>query len=99
MADCQKKMEERIKVNYFCPCSYYYLVVYTIVDGRIDEAVKRADQWLTNGDSSYALAADPIFSHLSDKPEYPDFLARNAAQIERQKNIYYSGKSSSPATE
>jgi len=98
MADCQKRMEDRIKVNYFCPCSYYNLVIYTIVDGRLDEAVKRADQWLTNGDSSYSLAADPIFSRLSDRPEYSDFLARNAAQIERQKNIYYSGKSNSPAT-
>lgn len=99
MAACQERMEERVKVNYFCPCSYYKLVTYTIVDGRLDEAVKRADQWLTNGDSSYYLAADPIFSLLSDRPEYSDFLARNAAQIERQKNIYYSGKSNSPATE
>jgi hypothetical protein len=97
MADCQQRMEERIKVNYFCPCSYYNLVIYTIVDGRIDEAVERADQWLTNGDSSYSIGVDPIFNRLSGQPEYSDFLARNAAQIERQKNIYYSGKSISSA--
>jgi TolB-like protein/Flp pilus assembly protein TadD len=99
MADCQQRMEERIKVNYFCPCSYYYLVMYTIVDGRIDEAIKRADQWLTNGDSNYSIVTDPIFGRLSDRPEYPEFLARNSAQIERQKKIYYSGQTIDSATE
>ena len=99
MADCSKKMEERLKVNYFCPCSYYYLVVFTIVDGRIDEAVQRSDQWLTNGDSSFWIETDPIFSRLSDRPEYPDLLARNAAQIERQIQIYNSGKADNSVTE
>lgn len=93
MARCQKQVEERFKAQYLCPCTWFRVVQYTILDGRTDEAVARADQWLTNGDSSFDLHLDPIFSQLAGRPEYAGFLARNAAQIERQRQIYLAGKS------
>lgn len=92
MMQCHKQFEERLKVNYLCPCTWFGLVLYTITDGRYDEAVQRADQWLTNGGSSSLLAHEPIFKLLSDQPEYEDLLLRNAEQVERQKQIYLSGK-------
>ena len=91
MSRCQKQVEERFKAQYLCPCTWYTVVQYTILDGRMDEAVQRADQWLTNGDSSFDLHIDSIFSELKDRPEYDDFLARNQAQIERQRDIYLAG--------
>ena len=59
---------------------------------RLDDAVERADQWLSNGDSASWVPNDPIFRQLEDRPEYPDLLARNAEQLERQRQIYLSGK-------
>jgi TolB-like protein/Tfp pilus assembly protein PilF len=94
MARCHKQFEERLKAQFFCPCSYYGLVGYTVLDGRIKEAVARADQWLTNGDSWVFLDQDPIFLQLSDQPEYADFLARNQEQIERQQRIYLATRDS-----
>jgi len=91
MDKCQKQVEQRFKAHYLCPCSWFEVVQYTILDGRMDEAVQRADQWLSNGDSSFDLHIDPIFAQLSDRPQYADFLARNAAQIQRQREIYLAG--------
>jgi TolB-like protein/Flp pilus assembly protein TadD len=91
MGECRRKMEERLKAGYFCPCSYFSLVLFTIVDGRLEEGIERADQWLNNGDSSYFLQSEPIFRLLKDQPEYDELIARNAEQIERQKQIYLSG--------
>jgi len=92
MAQCHKQFDERLKVNYLCPCTWYGMVLYTILDGRYDEAVQRADQWFTDGGSTSLLEWEPMFSLLSDQPEYEDFLARNAEQIARQQQIYLSGK-------
>jgi hypothetical protein len=92
MQKCNEVYEERLKVNYVCPCSFYGVVQYTILDGRLDDAVQRADQWLSNGDSSSWVAFDPVFMELQDRPEYPDLIARNAEQLERQRQIYLSGK-------
>jgi hypothetical protein len=47
---------------------------------------------LSNGDSASWVPLDPIFRQLEDRPEYPDLLARNAEQLERQRQIYLSGK-------
>ena len=92
MTQCHKQFEERLKVNYLCPCTWYGLVLYTIVDGRYDVAVQRADQWFTDGGSTSLLEWEPMFSLLSDQPEYEDFLLRNAEQLARQQQIYLSGK-------
>ncbi len=92
MDKCRAQMEERFKAQYICPCSWYNVVLYTILDGRMEEAADRADKWLTHGDSNTYLHVDPIFKLLSDQPQYPEFLARNAATIERQRNIYLAGR-------
>jgi len=92
MAQCHKQFEERLKVNYLCPCSWFRMVLYTIVDGRYNVAVERTDQWLRDGGSTALLAYEPIFNLLSDHPEYEGLLARNAEQVERQQQIYLSGR-------
>jgi len=91
MARCFEEFEERLKVGYLCPCTFFGLVWYTILDGRIDEAVERTDQWLSNGDSQSYLPFITEFQKLSDRPEYPGFLARNDEQLERQRRIYLTG--------
>jgi hypothetical protein len=91
MTQCHKQFEERLKVNYLCPCTWYGMVLYTIIDGRYEEAVQRADQWFTDGGSSSFFEWEPMFRLLADQPEYEDFLARNAEQLARQQQIYLSG--------
>lgn len=98
LANCNKVFEERLKANYLCPCTFFGVVQYTIVDGRLDEAVTRADQWLSNGDSMSFLRHNTIFAKLKDRPEYEDLLARNEEQLERQRKIYFAGREST-ATE
>ncbi len=93
MDACLEDFEERFKAKYLCPCSWYYVVLSTILDGRLDEAVERADFWLSNGDSNFGLHQDPIFAQLSDRPEYADLLARNTAQSQRQREIFLAGAS------
>ena len=68
------------------------LILYTIIDGRYEEAAQRADQWFTDGGSSSMLEWEPMFSLLSDHPQYEEFLVRNAEQVARQQQIYLSGK-------
>ena len=92
MAKCFQRYEEALKVGYLCPCSFFGLVTYTILDKRFDEAVERTEQWISNGDSMSYLAHSPIFTQLADRPEYADFLARNEKQLERQRQIYRSGR-------
>ena len=98
MEACNRKYEERLKANYLCPCTFFGVVLYTIIDGRLDEAVTRADQWLTNGDSQSFLPHNFIFKQLEDRPEYEDLLVRNEEQLERQRQIYFAGREST-ATE
>jgi len=95
MAKCHEEYEERLKAKYLCPCDWAGLVHYTILDKRIDEAIERAGQTLDNGWARFDLATDPIFSVLSDRPEYPGLLARNAEQIEHQRQIYMAGRNDS----
>ena len=97
MEACNSKYEERLKANYLCPCTFFGVVLYTIIDGRLDEAVTRADQWLTNGDSMSFLPHNFIFDKLKDRPEYEDLLARNEEQLERQRKIYFAGRDNTAA--
>ena len=92
MTQCHKQFEERLKVTYLCPCTWYGMILYTIIDGRYEEAAQRADQWFTDGGSTALLEWEPMFRLLSDHPQYEDFLARNAEQMARQQQIYLSGK-------
>jgi len=91
MQQCRVDLEERFKARYLCPCSWYFVVLVTILDGRLEQAVERADFWLSNGDSNIGLHVDPVFRLLADRPEYGELLARNALQVERQRELYLSG--------
>ena len=91
MEKCRASLEEWIKASYLCPCSWYNVVLVTILEGDLDEAVKRADFWLSNGDSQAGLHVDPIFRLLSERPEYDELMARNAQQVKRQREIYLNG--------
>lgn len=99
MASCDKVYEERLKANYLCPCSFFGVVQYTIIDDRLDEAVARADQWLSNGDSMSFLPHNVIFAKLEDHPEYAEFLTRNEEQLERQRQIYFAGRKNAAVTQ
>jgi len=91
MEKCRVDLEERFKARYLCPCTWYNVVLVTILDGRLEEAVERADFWLSNGGSNVGMRVDPVFSLLADRPEYGKLMARNARQIERQRELYLSG--------
>ena len=91
MAQCDTEHEQRFKANYYCPCQILSLVRYTILSGRFDEAVERAEQWLASGGNDIRLPVDPIFELLSGRPEYQEILDRNAEQIARQRQIYLAG--------
>jgi len=97
MARCDKAYEERLKANYLCPCSFFGVVQYTIIDDRLDEALIRADQWLSNGDSMSFLPHNFIFGKLKDRPEYAELLTRNEEQLERQRQIYFAGRDKATA--
>jgi len=91
MEECRKRTEERLKAGYLCPCTFFNLVLFATLDGRTDQAVERALQWLDNGDSFSWLSADPILQEWSDRPEYEQMLIRNAEQVARQQQIYLQG--------
>jgi TolB-like protein/Tfp pilus assembly protein PilF len=91
MEECRKRTEERLKAGYLCPCSFFDLVLFATLDGRTDEAVARASQWMDNGDSFAWLAGDRVLKQWSDRPEYEQILIRNAEQVTRQQQIYREG--------
>jgi len=91
LESCRKKTDERLKAKYLCPCSWLNLVWFATLDNRIDDAIMRADEWLTRGDSNSLQRQDLIMKSWSDRPEYADILARNDEQVERQKQIYLAG--------
>jgi len=99
MDKCRKTTEERLKAQYLCPCSWFDLVTFATVDGRIDEAVERTREWLNNGDSYSLLYMDPILQEWSDRPEYQEFLDRNDEQVKRQQALYLAGVKARDKTE
>jgi TolB-like protein/Flp pilus assembly protein TadD len=88
---CRERTEERLKAKYLCPCSWFSLVKFATLDNRIEDAITRADEWLTRGDSNSLLRQDSIMKSWSERPEYRDILARNDEQVQRQKQIYFAG--------
>jgi len=91
MDKCRTTTEEMLKAQYLCPCSWFDLVAFATIDGRIDEAVERTREWLNNGDSDSLLYMNPIIQEWSDRPEYQEFLARNDEQVRRQQALYLAG--------
>jgi TolB-like protein len=91
MAKCRKTTEERLNAKYLCPCSWWNLVTFATIDGRTEDAIARAKEWLKNGDSYSLLHLDPIIKEWSDRPEYQEILTRNMEQVERQRALYLAG--------
>jgi len=91
MEACRKTTEERLKAQFLCPCSWFNLVLFATLDGRIDDAVTHSREWLDNGDSFAMLHTDPIMQTWSDRPEYQEILERNQEQVERQQRLYRAG--------
>jgi len=91
MDQCRQNTEERLKAGYLCPCTFFNLVTFATLDGRTDEAIERANEWLDNGDSFAWLEGDPILWEWSDRPAYQQILLRNAEQVQRQQQLYLDG--------
>jgi TolB-like protein len=91
MDKCRKSTEERLKAQYLCPCSWFSLVLFATIDGRTEDAIERTREWLNNGDSFSLLYMDPVIQEWSDRPEYQEFLERNAEQVQRQQALYFAG--------
>lgn len=88
MKVCRKRTDEAVKAKYLCPCAWFELVQFYILDGQTDEAIRRAKEWNANGDSYNMIEFDPIFSKLSNWSGYQDLLKRNQAQVDRQREVY-----------
>jgi hypothetical protein len=91
MEECRNHTDERLKAGYLCPCSWFNLVLFATIDGRTDEAIERAREWLKNGDSSAQLRNEPIIKSWADRPEYQEILAGNEQEFKRQQEIYLAG--------
>ncbi|MCJ7555811.1 MAG: hypothetical protein MUP90_02720 [Gammaproteobacteria bacterium] len=94
---CRKRYEQRLEAKYLCPCEWFGLVMFTILDGDLDLAVQRAGKWLDDGDSSAFLNMNPAFKRLTHRPEYGSLLARNDAEVRREQQRYLAGTTSPPA--
>jgi len=90
MDRCSEETEKRLEAGYFCPCSWFRLVEFAVLDKRYDDAIKRAEEWLDNGDSDPILENNPIFRKLQAKPKFETLIKRNEQQIQRQIRIYDS---------
>jgi len=91
MDNCRETTEKRLEAGYLCPCSWYRLIEFAILDNRHEDAVKRAEEWLDHGDSHHRLKTDPLFIRLEKHQKYDTLLKRNDAQLERQIRIYDNG--------
>jgi len=91
MEECRQATEERLKAKYLCPCTWFNLVLFATLDNRHDDAIKRTQEWLDNGDSFSILGSDPILLEWADRPEYQEILARNDEQVQRQQQLYLAG--------
>ena len=91
MEKCRKQTEERLKVQFLCPCSWFNLVTFAVIDGRTEDAIERTRQWLNNGDSSSLLSMYPVMQEWVDRPEYQELIDRNNEQVQRQQAMYLAG--------
>lgn len=92
MAECRERTEGRLKAGYLCPCSWFNLVEFALLEGRYEDAVMRANEWLDKGDSWHTMEIDTFMNMLRDQPEYDSLLRRNRDQMARQRRIYLEAK-------
>ena len=91
MEKCRNTTEKRLEAKYLCPCSWFNLVLFATIDGRTEDAITHAREWLENGDSYHLLPTDPVLQVWADRPEYQEILAGNAEQVKRQQQLYLDG--------
>jgi len=91
MEKCRKTTEERLKAQFLCPCSWFNLVTFAVIDDRTEDAIERTRQWLNNGDSASLLYMYPVMQEWVDRPEYQEFIDRNEEQVQRQQAMYLAG--------
>ncbi|MDH4124236.1 MAG: hypothetical protein OEW64_00710 [Gammaproteobacteria bacterium] len=85
---CRQRYGQRLEAGYLCPCEWFGLVVFTLLDNDIDLAVQRTEKWLDDGDSASFVKILPVFKRLADRPEYASLLARNDAEVARERAHY-----------
>jgi len=95
---CRKRFAQRLEAGYLCPCEWFALVVFTILDDQIDLAVQRAEKWLDDGDSASFLEIAPEISRLASRPEYPELVRRNHEEVMREREHYLAAHRIAPAS-
>ncbi|MCJ7591819.1 MAG: hypothetical protein MUO51_10770 [Woeseiaceae bacterium] len=85
---CRKRYEQRLNAGYLCPCEWFGLVIFTILDDQIDLAVQRTQKWLDDGDSASFMTIAPAFDRLANRPEYASLVQRNDAEVARERQLY-----------
>ncbi len=88
--ECRNRTDNQVKYGYLCPCSLYTLVAFAIIDGRPDDAVSRAYEWLAQGDYMPGMENSAILSHLKSHDEYEELLHLNQRNFERQNTLYWA---------
>jgi len=91
---CRTRYEQRLEAKYLCPCEWFGLILFTILDGNPDLAVQRTEKWFDDGDSAAFLKSTSAFRRLSDRPEYANLLQRNAAEVAREAQHYLANTNS-----
>ncbi len=85
---CRTEKIGALEAGYLCACTWQDLVKLAIVEGRIEDAVTRTNEWLDYGGSTSYIKNNPFFTKLKEHPEYSKILKRNNEQIARQQAIY-----------
>ncbi len=85
---CRKRYEQRLEAEYLCPCEWFGLVMFTVLDNKHELAVQRTEKWLNDGDSSAFLNANTVFRRLANRPEYESLMERNAALVKKKQEHF-----------
>ncbi|MEJ2129780.1 MAG: tetratricopeptide repeat protein [Woeseiaceae bacterium] len=85
---CRTRFEQRLEAKYLCPCEWYGLIRYTILDGDYALAIERTKKWLDDGDSAAFFASNSTIHELASHPDFPGLLERNNAEVARERQYY-----------
>lgn len=85
---CRARYEQRLEAKYLCPCEWYGLIRFTILDGDYELAIERTKKWLDDGDSAAFFASNATIAAFTGHPDFPTLLARNDAEVARERQNY-----------
>jgi TolB-like protein len=88
LAQCATEYEPALKSGYLCYCSWISVINYLILSGREEEAVRKLFEWFDKGGSDITFEAQEVIAQLKGRPEYQQFLERNAENIEIKRARY-----------